>query len=69
MSEKTIDKNFALSADFNSYIVSHPEMASDLPKNACVIFELKSDSNLNRENRKLGKELMEEGKKCFKAIK
>lgn len=69
MSERIINKNFALSADFNSYIAENPEIVSDLPKNACVIFETKSDSGLNKENRKLAKELVRAGEKCFKAIK
>jgi len=69
MSERIINKNFALSADFNSYIVENPEITSSLPKNACVIFETESDNDLNKENRKLARELTRTGEKCFKAIK
>ncbi len=69
MSEKIINKNFALSADFNSYVVEHPDVTSNMPNNACIVFEIKSDRNLTRANRELVKELSKKGEKCFKAIK
>lgn len=71
MSKKTIvDKNFALSASFTDYVIKHPEITEHIPKNACLIFEDKSDEYLTRKNRKIAREITKEkGEKCFSAIK
>ena len=69
MSEKIINKNFKLSADFNSYVSEHPDVTLHLPSNANIIFEVKSDPNLNKANRELVKEFSKHGEKFFKAIK
>ncbi|HUC01457.1 MAG TPA: DUF5647 family protein [Candidatus Paceibacterota bacterium] len=48
-----VSKNLALSADFNSFISTRPDMMKKIPNNAFVIFEVKSDKKLSDFNREI----------------
>jgi Family of unknown function (DUF5647) len=50
---KIISKNLALSADFNTFISKRPGLMRQLPDNAFVIFEVKSDKKLSDFNREI----------------
>lgn len=45
-----IRKNLSLSADFNAYLLSNPDFLSELPNNARIVFEIKSDKIFSDRN-------------------
>jgi hypothetical protein len=47
MSEAFIQKNVALSLEFDSYVVRHPELFEDIPNGATVVITLSGDSEFN----------------------
>jgi hypothetical protein len=65
----TIDKNFDLLVKFNTYLTKNPDVAKDMPRNTCIFFEVESDKDLTRVNKKLAIEAKKEGENCTKAIK
>ena len=70
MSNKDIQTNFKLSADFNAYIMKHPEIAKSIPNDARIVFYPLSNPHLAQKNMKLAEKVSrEEKKKYFKAIK
>jgi len=70
MSEKNVIKNFKLSGEFDDYVSKHPDFFKSIPNNACIVFEVKNNPKLTKENLKLAeKAKREENKKCLKAIK
>jgi len=69
MTEKLIDKNFGLSLQFMKYSLKHPEVTKIMTRGAHLIFEDTSDPTITKANRKLAKESLREGAKCFRAIK
>jgi len=70
MSKKNVTKNFKLSEEFNDYVVKHPDIFEGIPNNACIVFGVKNDPKLTKENLKLAEKIKkEERKKCLKAIK
>jgi hypothetical protein len=70
MSKRDIQKNFSLSAQFNEYVVRHPEVAKPLVDNACVVFLPKDDPVLSEKNRKMASIIMEKNqRKCYGAVK
>lgn len=70
MSNADVKKNFALSADFNSYVVKHPHVLKRVPRKACIIFTVKSDPALSKKNIELAEHTMRTRKSvCYKAEK
>lgn len=68
MSEQDIQKNFELSAQFNSDAVKNPEMLKGIPASACIVMGSQEHSEFTRKNKKLAKKIMkEERKKCYQA--
>ena len=63
MSTKTqAEKNLKLSGKLADFLVSHPEVSKKLPDEASFVTFSVDDKNLNEVNKKLIKELLEEGK-------
>ena len=61
-----VTKNLALSADFNSYLLGHPDMLNDLPDDLCIVFQLKGNKYFSERNA----ELAENSKSpCFYAFR
>jgi len=70
MSKKNVIKNFKLSGEFNDYVTKHPDIFKGVSSNTCIVFEVKNDPKLTKENLKLAEKIKkEERKKCLKAIK
>lgn len=70
MSEQDVKKNFSLSADFNKYLVEHPDIAKDVPQNACIVFITKNNQAFANKNREMAKEIMKrQHRPCFGAVK
>lgn len=70
MSKKNVAKNFKLSGEFNDYATKHPDIFEGIPDDACIVFEVKNDPKLTKENLKLAEKIKrEERKRCLKAIK
>ena len=68
MSTKTqAEKNLKLSGKLADFLVSHPEVSKKLPDEASFVTFSVDDKNLNEINKKLIKELLEEGKQVVKA--
>ena len=68
MSTKTqAKKNLKLSEKLADFLVSHPEVSKKLPDEALFVTFSAGDKNLNEVNKKLIKELLEEGKRVVKA--
>ena len=68
MSTKTqAEKNLKLSSKLADFLVSHPEVSKKLPDDASFVTFSAEDNNLNEVNKKLIKELLEEGKHVVKA--
>jgi hypothetical protein len=68
MSTKTqAEKNLKLSGKLADFLVSHPEVSKRLPDDASFVTFSVDDKNLNEINKKLIKELLEEGKQVVKA--
>jgi hypothetical protein len=68
MSTKTqAEKNLELSGKLADFLVSHPEVSKKLPDDASFVTFSAIDKNLNEVNKKLIKELLEEGKQVVKA--
>lgn len=71
MSERDVQTNFRLSADFNSYVIKHPEVLKvSGAHDTCIVFVDPANPSLSRKNIELAEKITkEENKKCFKAIK
>jgi hypothetical protein len=68
MSTKTqAEKNLKLSGKLADFLVSHPEVSKKLPDDASFVTFSVDDKNLNEINKKLIKELLEEGKQVVAA--
>jgi hypothetical protein len=68
MSTKTqAEKNLKLSGKLADFLVSHPEVSKKLPDEASFVTFSVDDENLNEINKKLIKELLEEGKQVVAA--
>lgn len=61
-----IRKNLTLSAEFNAYLLTHPELLAELPDNSCVVFEAKNDRLFSERNLKIARETH---RKCYIATK
>ena len=66
--QKRIQKNLALSAEFNAYLFRDPNMMEKLPNNVCIVFEARNDKVFTRANLKTAEELPNP-KKCVVASK
>jgi hypothetical protein len=66
--ESRVEKNLALSADFNSYLMKNPNVMGKLPNKICIVFEVKNDKSLSQANLKVAEELSNK-KGCFVASK
>ena len=56
MSEKELfEKNLELSAEFSKYLLTHPELETQIPEGSQVVFLLDSDPELSRKNLALAK--------------
>lgn len=60
-------KNLKLSEKLAEFLVNHPEASEKLPKDASFVTFSAQDNNLNKVNKKLIDELLEEGKRVIKA--
>lgn len=67
--DKIITKNLKLSADFNAYVASNPDIIADLPDKVCIVFEIKSDKNFSAKNLENAKKAKRKGAKCYVATK
>lgn len=68
MSIKTqASKNLKLSEKLAQFLVNHPKATEKFPKNASFVTFSAQDKNLNKVNKQLINELLEEGKKVIKA--
>jgi Family of unknown function (DUF5647) len=68
MNTKTqAEKNLKLSEKLADFLVNHPEVSKKLPDDASFVTFSVGDKNLNEVNKKLIKELLEEGKRVVKA--
>ena len=65
---KQYKKNIDLSGKLAEYIISHPKIVKDMPKDASFVVFASKDKELNKENQKLVLSLKSEGKKVVKAI-
>lgn len=64
MTEKEfIDKSITLSFEFDRYLVSHPEIAEQIPTGANIIFEVEDDPEFTERERVLLRGLKEKGEK------
>jgi hypothetical protein len=69
MSKETrVEKNLALSADFNSYLMKNPDVMAKLPNKVCIVFEDKKDGIFSRANLSTAKNISS-SEKCFVASK
>jgi hypothetical protein len=66
--QKRIEKNLALSADFNSYLLKNPKVMDELPRKVCIVFEDKKDQIFSKANLKTAEDLSG-NQKCFVASK
>lgn len=68
MSIKTqAQKNLKLSEKLADFLVSHPDVSKTLPDDASFVTFSAEDTQLNKTNEELIKELLEEGKHVVKA--
>ena len=62
MTEKEfVEKSLTLSFEFQRYLISHPEIAEKIPKEAQVLFILKDDQEFTERERRLAESLKKEG--------
>lgn len=62
MTEKEfVEKSLTLSFEFQRYLISHPEIAEKIPKEAEVLFILKDDPEFTAREKRLAKSLRKEG--------
>lgn len=70
MSEREVQFNFNLSADFNGYVVRHPEILRGVSSDSCIVFSDSAHPGLSGKNILMGEKVArEEKKKCFIAVK
>lgn len=50
-----------LVAEFDRYVIEHPEFAANIPLNAQVVLQIEGDEEYNEWSRKLGEEQREPG--------
>ena len=55
------EKNLELSTEFSKYLLGHPNLESQIPKGAQVVFLVDSDPELSQINSKLAKKQAEKG--------
>lgn len=55
------EKNLELSTEFSKYVLAHPELESQIPEGAQVVFLVESDPELSRKNLQLAQEQREKG--------
>ena len=55
------EKNLELSTEFSKYLLAHPELESQIPEGAQVVFLVESDPELSRKNMELSRQQREEG--------
>lgn len=54
-----VRKNLSLSADFNAYLVSHPDFLLELPEKVHIIFEVKGNKNFSNKNLEIARKTHE----------
>lgn len=70
MSDKELQKNFRLSADFNEYIINHPAAMAGIPNSAHIVIIPENDSELAEKNKKMAKNIAQkQHKSIFGAFK
>ena len=55
------EKNLELSTEFSKYILAHPELESQIPEGAQIVFLVENDPELSRKNLELAHQQKEEG--------
>ena len=55
------EKNLELSTEFSKYLLSHPELESQMPEDAQVVFLVESDPALTQKNLQLARQQKAEG--------
>ena len=50
------EKNLELSTEFSKYLLAHPELESQIPEGAQIVFLVESDPVLSRKNLELAKQ-------------
>lgn len=63
--KQLIERNIELSAEFSRYLFEHPEIQSEIPSDAEIIFLPEYDLELKEFNLKIGKNEESEG---FKVV-
>lgn len=53
--KRLFDKNLELSTEFSRYILEHPEISEQIPKDAIVVILPEYDKELAEENLKIAK--------------
>ena len=61
MNDEVFQKNLELASEFSKHLLAHPELESEIPEGAQVLFLLESDPALSRKNLELGKKQREKG--------
>jgi hypothetical protein len=57
-----VDKSLSLSFEFNRYLIAHPEVAENIPKEAQIFFILEDDPEFSEKEMRLAKNSREEGR-------
>lgn len=68
MSKKEIKKNFEMGAQFNQFLISHPELLEDIPENAQVVLVSNKEKILSQKNIELAREIKEGGNPVIQAV-
>lgn len=62
MTEKEFfEKNLELSTEFSKYLLAHPELESQIPRDAQMVFLVDNDPGLTQKNLELAKKHRQEG--------
>ena len=55
------EKNLELATEFSKHLLAHPELESQIPQGAQIVFILDSDPKLTQKNVELARKQKEEG--------
>lgn len=62
MTERQVfEKNLELSTEFSKYLLDHPELESQIPDGAQVVFLVENDAELSQRNQELARQYRGEG--------
>ena len=70
MSERDIQTNLKLSANFSDYVVKHPDIMRGVSSDSRIVFVAPSNPSLTERNLELAEKIVQkEKKKVYKAVK